>query len=192
MRRYTKLFWINSGPHNAVTARKQLLRLTTDEWVRAVTAAGDGGAPLVTRDGESPAQLAARLAPVVFDPAVDPILTQKTPGEGRDILESSANNLYVGVSMRDLDGFAERFALNSRLVKTADGLVEEVCRIGGRYDREIRRIVRHLEDALAVCAGSHGGGAAGADPVLHAPATTPTAWPTTSPGCATTPARWTP
>jgi dipeptidyl-peptidase-3 len=149
VRRYTKLFWINSGPHNGVTARKQLLRLTTDEWMRAVTAAGDGGAPLVLREGETAAQLAARLAPVVFDPAVDPILTQKTPGEGRDILESSANNLYVGVSMRDLDGFAERFALNSRLVKTGDQLVEEVCRIGGRYDREIRRIVGHLEDALA-------------------------------------------
>ena len=149
VRRYTKLFWINSGLHNGVTARKHLLRLTTDEWVRAVRAAGDGGAPLVLCAGETPAQLALRLAPVVFDPAVDPILTQKTPGEGRDILESSANNLYVGVSMRDLDGFAERFALNSRLIKTDDGLVEEVCRIGGRYDREIRRIVGHLEDALA-------------------------------------------
>ena len=93
VRRYTKLFWINSGLHNGVTARKHLLRLTTDEWVRAVRAAGDGGAPLVLCEGETPAQLALRLAPVVFDPAVDPILTQKTPGEGRDFLESSANNL---------------------------------------------------------------------------------------------------
>jgi dipeptidyl-peptidase-3 len=148
LRRYTKLFWINSGPHNGVTARKQLLRLSKHEWIEAVTAAGEGGAPLLMRDGETPAQLAGRLAPVVFDASVDPILTQKTPGESRDILEASANNLYAGVSMRDLDGFAERFPLNSRLVKTADGLVEEVCRIGGRYDREIRRIVGHLEDAL--------------------------------------------
>ena len=148
VRRYTKLFWINSGPHNSVTARKQLLRLTPDEWARAVAAAADGGAPLVTRDGESAAQLALRLAPLVFDPAVDPILTQKTPGAGRDMLQSSANNLYAGVSMGDLDGFDERFALNSRLVKTPGGLVEEVCRVGGRYDREIRRIIGHLEDAL--------------------------------------------
>jgi dipeptidyl-peptidase III len=149
VRRYTKLFWINSGPHNGVTARKQLLRLTNDEWVRAVTAAADGGAPLMLREGESAAQMASRLAPVVFDAAVDPILTQKTPGPGRDILQSSANNLYVGVSMQDLEGFAERFALNSRLVKTSDGLVEEVCRIGGRYDRQIRQIVSHLTDAMA-------------------------------------------
>ena len=148
VRRYTKLFWINSGLHNTVTARKQLLRLTPDEWARAVAAAADGGAPLVMHVGESAAQLARRLAPLVFDPAVDPILTQKTPGAGRDMLQSSANNLYAGVSMGDLDGFDERFALNSRLVKTPGGLVEEVCRVGGRYDREIRRIIGHLEDAL--------------------------------------------
>jgi dipeptidyl-peptidase-3 len=148
VRRFTKLFWINSGPHNAVTARKQLLRLTPDEWVAAVETAAANGAPLPGRDGESPSVLAARLVPVVFDPDVDPILTLKTPGPGRDILESSANNLYADVSMRDLDGFRERHPLNSRLVKASGQLVEEVYRVGGRYDREIRRIIRHIEDAL--------------------------------------------
>jgi len=34
-------------------------------------------------------------------------------------------------------------------VKDGDQLVEEVYRVGGKYDQEIRRIVRHLEDALA-------------------------------------------
>ena len=148
VRRFTKLFWINSGPHNAVTARKQLLRLTTDEWMAAVETAAASGAPFRGRQGESPRALAARLVPVVFDPDVDSILTLKTPGPGRDILESSANNLYADVSMRDLDGFRERHPLNSRLVKAAGQLVEEVYRVGGRYDREIRRIIRHIEDAL--------------------------------------------
>ena len=36
---------------------------------------------------------------------------------GNDILTASANNLYVGVSMKDLEGFQERYPLNSRLVK---------------------------------------------------------------------------
>jgi len=148
VRRFTKLFWINSGPHNAITARKQLLRLTTDEWMAAVEAAAAAGAPFQGRQGESPRALAARLVPIVFDPDVDPILTLKTPGAGRDILESSANNLYADVSLRDLDGFRERHALNSRLVKSSGQLVEEVYRVGGRYDREIRRIIQHLEDAL--------------------------------------------
>ena len=149
IRRYTKLFWINSGPYNGLTARKSLLRIEPDAWTGAVEAAATGGAPLPLRAGESPRALAHRLAPVLFDATFDPILTSKSPGPGRDILQASANNLYVGVSMRDLESFQERHGLNSRLVRHGDQLVEEVYRVGGKYDREIRRIVGHLEDAIA-------------------------------------------
>jgi dipeptidyl-peptidase III len=77
------------------------------------------------------------------------VVTNKTPPDGHDILQASANNLYVNVRMHDLAQFNERYGLNSRLVKQPDGtLVEEVYRVGGRYDREIRRIVRHLADAV--------------------------------------------
>jgi dipeptidyl-peptidase-3 len=148
IRRYTKLFWINSGPYNGITARKSLLRIGRDDWAAAVEAAHDGGAPLPLRPGEQPRDLATRLAPVLFDASFEPVLTNKSPGPGRDILRESANNLYVGVSMDDLESFHERHALNSRLVKHDGRLVEEVYRVGGRYDREIRRIVRHLEDAV--------------------------------------------
>ena len=149
IRRYTKLFWINSGPYNGLTARKSLLRVAPDHWIGAVEAAAAGGAPLPLRRGETPRDLAQRLGPVLFDAAFDPILTSKSPGPGQDILQASANNLYVGVSMDDLASFRERYGLNSRLVKDGDQLVEEVYRVGGKYDREIRRIVRHLEDAVA-------------------------------------------
>jgi dipeptidyl-peptidase III len=149
LRRYTKLFWINSGPYNGLTARKSLLRVGPAEWEDAVESADSAGAPLPLRPGETPRGLAQRLAPVLFDAAFDPILTSKSPGPGRDILQASANNLYVGVSMADLQSFQERHGLNSRLVKDGARLVEEVYRVGGKYDREIRRIVGHLEDAMA-------------------------------------------
>ncbi|HEX6463969.1 MAG TPA: hypothetical protein VFZ98_05935, partial [Vicinamibacterales bacterium] len=48
----------------------------------------------------------------------------------------------------DLDGFAERYALNSRLVQRQGALVEEVYRLGGRYDAYIKEIVRHLREAI--------------------------------------------
>jgi len=149
IRRYTKLFWINSGPYNGITARKSLLRVDPEAWIAAVEAAAAGGAPLPLRSGESPRGLAQRLAPILFDGSYDPVLTNKSPGAGRDILQESANNLYVGVSMDDLKAFNERHALNSRLVNDGGQLVEEVYRIGGRYDREIRRIVAHLENAVS-------------------------------------------
>jgi dipeptidyl-peptidase III len=50
--------------------------------------------------------------------------------------------------MADLEAFDERHGLNSRLVKQDGRLVEEVYRVGGRYDAPIRRIIGHLEDAL--------------------------------------------
>jgi dipeptidyl-peptidase-3 len=148
IRRYTKLFWINTGPFNNLTARKFILRLTREQLLDALTAAQSDGAVFATRAGESLAGLADRLAPMFFDPDVDPILTNKSPGPGRDILEASSNNLYEGVSMRALEGFRERYALNSRLSRVNGQLVEDVYRVGGRYDREIRRIVAHLSDAL--------------------------------------------
>jgi dipeptidyl-peptidase-3 len=149
IRRYTKLFWINSGPYNGLTSRKTLLRIEPGAWEQAVAAAADAGAPLPLRPGETPRELARRLAPILFEAAFEPVLTSKSPGPGRDILQASANNLYVGVSMQDLDSFQERHGLNSRLVKQGDTLVEEVYRVGGRYDREIRRIIGHLRDATA-------------------------------------------
>jgi dipeptidyl-peptidase-3 len=153
IRRYTKLFWINSGPYNNVTARKFTLNLTADQLRGAADAARRGGAALPLRPRETTHALVARLSPMFFDPAFDPVVTNKTPDGGRDILRASANNLYVGVTMQDLERFSERYGLNSRLVAEEDGsdrtLVEQVYRVGGRYDREIRRIVAHLRDALA-------------------------------------------
>jgi dipeptidyl-peptidase-3 len=83
-----------------------------------------------------------------FDPSVDPSITTKTPAGGRDILQASANNLYAGVTMQDVECFSERYPLNSRLVKKSGELVEEVYRIGGLYDPQIREIVAHLEAAI--------------------------------------------
>ena len=83
-----------------------------------------------------------------FDPDFEPMVTNKTPGDGQDILASSANNLYDGVTMADLEGFTEKHPLNSRLAKRDGVLVEEVYKVGGLYDAQIRRIVGHLRDAL--------------------------------------------
>ena len=148
IRRYTKLFWINSGPYNNLTARKFTLRLTRTELLRAVAAAANAGAVLPLMPDESIEMLIDRLAPMFLDAATDPTVTNKSPGADRDMLVDSANNLYSGVAVPQLAGFSERYGLNSRLAVSDGGLVEEVYRIGGRYDGEIRRIVGHLRDAI--------------------------------------------
>ncbi len=148
--RYTKLFWINQGPYNNLTARKFLPETTPEAFAEAAHAAAAAGAEFPTRDGEALDALLSRLEPIIFDPDVDPILTNKSPRDGEDMLLSSANNLHSGVSMADIEGLDEHYPLNSRLVKQDGRLVEEVYRINGdgRYADELREVVRHLEAAI--------------------------------------------
>jgi len=148
IRRYTKLFWINSGPHNTMTSRKFVLKCRPDAFRDAAEIAERQGARFPTRPGESIAAMVDRLKGPFFDPAVDTFVTSKTPPDGVDILQASANNLYAGVTMDDLEGFTERFGLNSRLVKSNGGLIEEVWRVGGHYGAQIAAIVHHLQAAL--------------------------------------------
>jgi dipeptidyl-peptidase-3 len=124
--KYTKLFWINSGPFNNLTARKFVMEGTPEAFAAAAHAAEKAGATFPLKNGETLDQLLARLRPMFFDPSVDPMVTNKTPPAGKDILASSANNLYVGVTMKDLEGFNETHPLNSRIVKDNGRIVEEV------------------------------------------------------------------
>ena len=148
--RYTKLVWLNSGPHNNLTARKFVLTCTPEAFAAAAAQAAKNGATFATAAGESLDQMLARMRPLFFDATVDPMVTQKTPEGGRDILQASSNNLYRGVSMADLKGFTEKYGLNSRLVKQNGRLVEEVYKVGGKYDVQIRAVVSHLEAAQAL------------------------------------------
>lgn len=145
--RYTKLFWLNTGPYNNLTARKFLLKCDPKAFAAAASSARKAGATFPLKAGETLDAMLARMQPLFFDLNVDPSVTSKTPGPGKDILSASANNLYVGVTMKDLEGFTEKYPLNSRLVKRDRTLVEEVYRVGGRYDKQIRQIVTHLEAA---------------------------------------------
>src|SRR5688572_22789962 len=138
IQRYTKLFWINNGPYNNLTARKFVLKCTPEAFATAAQIAAKNGATFPTAAGELPTAPITRLQPMFFDPAVDPIVTNKTPGPGKDILQASANNLYFNVSLADLKGFTEKNGLNSRLGKTPDGrLFEQVYKIDGRYGAQI-------------------------------------------------------
>jgi dipeptidyl-peptidase-3 len=162
---FTKLFWANCGNHNEMTAQKFLPDFTFEELKAAATQALRNGAFQDAGYGSKPlnlvqlgAELAALRAPL-FDAAFEPTITAKSPEGGRDILQSSANNFYFHVSLADLKGFAEKYPLNSRLVKDPTGkLSEEVWRAGtadgkvppGRYAQFLKKANEYLEKAGAM------------------------------------------
>ena len=156
VRRYAKLFWINNGPHNSITSRKNVLKCSFDDFARAAAKAEANGAALPKQQGETTSELLDRMKLILFDPTVDSLATNKSPGSERDILAASANNLYEGVTLKDLEGFQERYPLDSKLIKRPDGDMEElVWRAGfddvvppGMYAKQLKAVIGHLQAAV--------------------------------------------
>src|SRR5258707_10582967 len=86
IQRYTKLFWINTGGYNNLTARKFVLSCSPERFAAAARAAARSGARISTRPGESLDGLLERLRPMFFDPDFEPTVTAKSPPPGQDIL----------------------------------------------------------------------------------------------------------
>src|SRR5882724_11069323 len=61
IQRYTKLFWINSGPYNNLTARKFVLGCTPSAFAAAAHHAADAGAAFPLQNGETLDRLLTRL-----------------------------------------------------------------------------------------------------------------------------------
>ena len=75
--RYTKLFWINTGPYNNLTARKFVLRCTPEAFAAAARRAAAAGAVFPMRSRETLEQMLARLEPMFFDVHFEPSVTVK-------------------------------------------------------------------------------------------------------------------
>jgi len=117
---FTKVFWGNKGNHNERTAQKNLPEFTPDDLKKALTQAG--------RTDLVPEADALRAS--LFDPNFEYMMTAKSPGGGKDIIQASANSFYPGLSLEDLKGFNERYRLNSRVARVNGKLVEQVYRAG--------------------------------------------------------------
>jgi len=111
-------------------------------------------------------ELSALIEPVcraIFDPELYRTRLNQTAGE--DLIATSSNNYYEGVTQEEAEHFYAAMAaaaqddpepvsygLNSKLVKE-DGIVKErVWRVGGMYSAAIERIVYWLEKAQQVAA----------------------------------------
>ncbi len=172
LRRYTTLFWVNNGPWNSITARKNLLKCTPEAlWAAAEKAVANGaslpagcarGKACLIRPFHAPTlQWMHRLHELddwFFDPAFEPMVTAKNPEGGQDIVQASSCTFYgEGVTLADLDAFTEQFELNSTVVKGPDGKLQElVWRAGlpeegippGLYAAELNEVIACLTDAL--------------------------------------------
>ncbi|MBD5241639.1 MAG: dihydrofolate reductase [Barnesiella sp.] len=98
------------------------------------------------------------LSKVVFDPTF--MAKKVNQAEGEDLILSSANNLYEGVTQAEVEAYyAARkdttdatpvmHGLNTRVVKDSNGnIVEQTYKVGGVYSSAIEKIVANLTKAV--------------------------------------------
>jgi dipeptidyl-peptidase-3 len=160
---FTKLFWANRGNHNEYTAQKFLPSFTFAQLQEAALRAQRNGAYRTASGDLSPLASAAdvnrevdSLRAAFFDADFEPMDTAKSPSGGKDTIQASSNTFYPGLSLADLKEFKEKYPLNSRVVRGADGkLTELVYRAGtpdgkvppGLYAVYLKKAVECLEKA---------------------------------------------
>lgn len=132
---YTKFFWVNNSMYDNITSRKFTMPCTFDQFKNALQTAIKNGATVPLSAYETLDQKLERLRPSMFDPIVEPVQTNKTPGQ--DMISGSANNLYEGTNFAEVDAWAkagnEKNPLNSKVVKENGQLVEKVYRAGNKH-----------------------------------------------------------
>ena len=96
------------------------------------------------------------LMPVIFDPTV--MAKRVNQAEGQDLILTSANNLYDGVTQAEVETYYNAikdtteltpisWGLNTRVIKENGKVTEQVYKVGGLYTQAIERIVANLEKA---------------------------------------------
>lgn len=154
---YLKRIWMANGIHHHYSEDKLMPEFTADFFANAVKSLDQKLLPL--REGETSEQLIAKLTPILFDPKVMPKKTNQAAGV--DLITTSANNYYEGVTQREVEDFYAKmkspndstpvsYGLNSKLVKENGQVTEKVYKVGGMYGAAIERIIGWLEKAAAV------------------------------------------
>lgn len=152
---YLKRFYVHHGNHHIRTTRKFLPEFSESELREAALAARAAGADLGPDDTSVEDRL-VRLRRTIFDPSYDVSITVKDPPPGKDIVTASANNLYEGVTLKEVESFPERYPLNSKVIKRGGRIEELVYRAGdpssggpgGLYGHEMGDMADRLETVL--------------------------------------------
>lgn len=96
------------------------------------------------------------LCKVIFDPTV--LAKRVNQAEGEDLIVTSANNLYEGVTQKQVEDYYNAlkdttvvnpisYGLNTRVAMVDGKVTEQPYRIGGLYSAAIERIVDNLKKA---------------------------------------------
>jgi dipeptidyl-peptidase-3 len=155
---YAKRVWFSNGIHHHYSTRKLVPEFDTAYWNALIQGCPKATFP-ATPSCSNPAQLAAFLQPILFDPKID--AKRVNQESGIDLVQGSANNFYSGVTQKEVEAYYKPlknpadttpvwFGLNSRLTKVNGKVTEIPWKSGGLYGEAIDKIVFWLQKAITV------------------------------------------
>ena len=145
---YLKRVWFSNGIHHHYGCEKFVPAFTEEYFRQVVDCCGCEDENI------------DELCKVIFDPTIQPKRVNQKAGD--DLVQTSACNYYEEVSQQEAEDFYEAmrdendpmpisYGLNSKLRKTADGMLkEDVWHEGGLYGDAIKHITYWLEKAAEV------------------------------------------
>ena len=151
--KYLKKVWFANGIHHHYSNDKFAPEFS-EEWFREQLSAYINDENRQIEDD--------LLCKIIFDKELYASRLNQTAGV--DVITSSANNYYEGVTQAEVEAFYAgmiaadegnpepiSYGLNSKLMRNEEGkIVEKVWKIGGMYTEAIERIVFWLEKAAEV------------------------------------------
>ena len=154
---YLKRVWFANGIHHHYSCLKFQPEFSKAFFLAELNKLNESLLPL--KENETKADLAKKLADVIFNPEVMPKRVNQADGE--DLLLTSSCNYYEeGITQAEAEAFYAELkkeadtkqppmiGLNSRLERASDGsLHENVWRSGGLYGKAIDRICEMLDKA---------------------------------------------
>ncbi len=153
---YAKRFFFSNGVHHHYSNMKFVPECSFEYFAELVKNCDQSKLPL---DGMKADSFTTYLRPILFDEQLD--AKNVDLGPDRDNVVSSKNNLYEGVTQKEVDEFYRKksitgvkeqpaYGLNSKLVKENGKIVEKTWMAGGMYSPAIERIIYWLEKAVTV------------------------------------------
>lgn len=153
LEKYLKQIWFANGIHHHYSMDKFVPEFSEEFFSTLVKSIDTEKLPL---NGQSVDEMLAVITPVIFDPTI--MSKRVNQAEGQDLITTSANNLYDGVTQAEVEEYFAAlknpadttpisFGLNSRKVKKDGKVVEEVYKVDGLYSPAISRIVELLGKA---------------------------------------------
>ena len=154
LEKYLKKVWFANGIHHHYSNDK-----FTPEFSREYFLEVTESIPL-EKFGDELNALRAVVCEAIFNP--DLYRTGLNQTEGEDLIVTSSNNFYEGVTQAEVEDFYHKmvdaddptpisYGLNSKLVKDENGEIRErVWKVGGMYSPAIEKIVYWLRKAQEV------------------------------------------